>query len=469
MNFIFRCCTLVIIFCCVNKLHAHELPSISKTIISKSTEDIKDGIAETKFFSDLNLTQLILKNGMTVWLKPTNFESDEIFIKLSALGGFASLNATDRPSGELAAQIAWESGLGELSTDQLSVLLYEHSLELATKIQPFSRIIEGTSGKEGLQEFLKCVNMIFTQHKLTEVGQKEALQNATKILSKIDSDSEQTYENAFLQVNTQNPTFLTPLSAKKLRNVDLQKAKAFYENCFTDPAPFACIIVGSFQLDEAKKLINKYLSVIPKKNSIHFFQDNFAVVFPPKITHKVITLAGRLDSLTRITFPLQTNLNEKNIPSMEFMCQIIEARLRAVITSKMEYSHGVDVSYEFPLYPLLDNSWISIRYRCDILGVNQIKDLILKELKMLQENGSVEQEMLEIKRLESGSEEFWLRDNYYWISMLSNYYLWNWSPEQIHKAESQTQNLTLDSINYMLKTYFILSNYSVITGMPQKI
>lgn len=466
MNFFFISCLYALLLCSLGGLQAKESPYLtlaSKAIVSKVVEE---NILETKYFSDLNLTQLILKNGMTVWLKPTNFESDEIFIKLTALGGYASLDPSDRPSGEIAAQIAWESGLGDLSTDQLSVLFYEHSIELATKIHPFNHSIEGNSGKEGLQTFLKCVNMLFTQHKLTETGKKEAISNAAKVLSKINSDSEQAYETAFLQINTQNASFLKLLTMKELNQINLEKAKSFFENCFSDPSSFACIIVGSFELSEAKKLVNEYLSVIPKKINGQLFQKKFETYFPPGVTHKVIPLPGRSDSLTRVTFPLQTVLNEKNIPSMEFMCQIIEARLRGVITSKMDYSHGVDVSYEFPLYPLLENPWISIRFRSDMSDVNRIKDLILKELKYLQENGSVEQEMLEIKRLESGSEEFWLRDNFYWVSMLSNYFLWQWSPEQIHKAESANQSLTLDTINKMLKTYFLLSNYSVITGGP---
>src|SRR5262249_48876153 len=150
--------------------------------------------------------------------------------------------------------------------------------------------------------------------------------------SKIGSNSDQIYENAFLQVNTQNVSFLKPLSEKDLDKVSLEKAKSFYRDCFSDPSAFACIIVGSFELHEAKKLINEYLSTIPKQTLPRVFQKNFTVVFPAGVAQKVIHLTGRPDSLTRITFPLQTTLNEKNIPSMEFMCQIIEARLRAMIT-----------------------------------------------------------------------------------------------------------------------------------------
>lgn len=443
---------------------SNELPPSEVQLDLKNSP--MSAIQEVKFFSDLNLTQLILKNGMTVWLKPTTFETNEVFIKLSALGGFASLNSNQRVSGQLAAQIAWESGMGEMTTDQVYVLLYEHSLEFMTKIQAFSRSIEGSSGKDDLDAFLKCVNMVFTQQKFTENGLKAAVANSKRIISKIDFDYELSYETAFLQVNTQGLEALRPLTVQEVEGVDFNTAKGFFEHCYSDPASFVCVIVGSFDLDNVQSLVNQHLGSIPKKNPMGFFDRKIVTSFPKGVTQKVITLNGRTDCVTHLTFPLQPVLDEKNIPSMEFMCQIIEARLRYIITEEKKISHGVDVSYEFPLYPFLDSPWISVRFRSDLKNVNSIKELILAELKHLQASGATEKEVQEIKRLQTGSEEFWLRDNFYWVSVLSNYYLWKWNPEQIYKAEIQTQNLTLDQINTMLKSYFTLSNYSVITGIP---
>lgn len=421
---------------------------------------------EIKYFPNLNMTQILLKNGMTVWLKPTDFETNEVFVKLSALGGFASLSNTDRASGELAAQIAWESGMGELTTDQIYVLMYEHALEFTTKIQAFSRAIEGTSDREGLKEFLHCVNMVFTKHRLTESGLKAAVENAKRIISKMGCDSEQLYETAFQQINTEGLEVLRPLGLADLKNVNLATAQSFFDACFSDPSGFVCVIVGNFDLDEAKAWVKEYLGEISRSTPKINFDKSFTTSFPKGLTHKSITLSGRTNSITRLTFPLQPILNDKNLPSMEFMCQIIEARLRRLITSKMKISHGVDISYEFPLYPSLDRPWISIQFRSEPKNAEMIIDLILTQLKHIQDHGVTEAEMHEIKKLQTGSEEFWLRDNFYWVSMLSNYYLWKWSPEQIHQAEIQTKTLTLGEVNEMLKTYFTLNNYSIITGQP---
>lgn len=430
---------------------------------------LRNSIAEIKLYPELHLTSMRLQNGMTVWLKPTDFETDEVFIKLSSNGGYASLNPDERAAGELAAQIAWESGLDGLTSDQMSVRLYEHSLEFVVKIEAFSRIIEGTSGKYGLDEFLKCINIVFTQHRLTQDGMRAAIANAKCALSKIDCDHERSYENALLNVNTQGYRALQPLSLEDLKKVDLEKAKEFFKKCFSDPSNFVCVIVGSFNLEEAQTLIDKYLGGIPRKDSNEkTVETSFPVFFPKGVTNKKIPLIGRADCLTRLTFPLEIKLDENNIFIMEFMCQIIEARLRRIITGQMQLSHGVDVSYHFPLYPLLDSPWVSVRFRSDLKHVDMLKELILVEIKHLQEAGATDKEMHEIKRLQKGSEEFWLKDNFYWVSMLTNYYLWKWDPSHISTAQRETQTLGLKTVNVMLKSAFSTTNYSTVTGTPAK-
>jgi len=437
---------------------AHLLGSIEGAS-SSDTDKIED-------VSEGCLVQMKLSNGMTVWLKPTSFESDEIFIKLTALGGTAELPSKDRFSGELAAQIAWESGMGGFSSDQISVLLYEHSLEFVPKIQPFCRVIEGTSGKEGLEAFLKCTHMLFTQKNFSREGWKAAKIVSKTSLSKMACDYDLAYEAAFLSVNTQGFQALQPMSVEDLDKVDFDLAKAFFQRCFSNPQGFVCVIVGSFDIDSAKALVNHYLGSIPTEEPPFNFNQPEPAPFPPGITNKEIHLSQRPDSLTRLTFPLQISLNEKSIHQLAFMCQVIEARLRRVITQNMKLSYGIDVCYEFPLYPLLDNPWISIRFRCDNQLVDKLKQIVIHELKLFQDRGVTQEEMVEIKKLEAGSDDYWLRDNFYWMSMLTNYYLWKWDPEWIYLGSTETKDLNSKTIDELLKTSFSLKNYSIITAKP---
>ena len=317
--------------------------------------------------------ELDLPNGMKVWLMPTEFEADEVFIKVAAFGGFASLPPADRFSGEMAALIAWESGIGNMSADQLSVFLYEHSLDLNLKITPFSRIIEGSSTKDELPTFLQCVRLFFTRQNFTEEGWKRAEALARDSLTKLTKDDDYLYETAFLQANTQNVDFLKPMIVSDLSKVHFETAKNFFFHSFSDPGEFACVITGSFDLEETRQNVLKYLGKIRVGRRRFDYVRKLSAPFPPGITEKVVTLKGRSDSITRLTFPLKFPIDASNMYVMAFASQIIEARLRKVITEKMKQSHGIDVSYEFPLYPGLENAWISIRFRSEAQQIPELK------------------------------------------------------------------------------------------------
>lgn len=445
-----------LIFLIFNQVHGDELKINNPSIIHK------------RHLEKINALELKLSNGMTFCLKPMNTDSDEVFFKLSALGGYGSLSNKNFFSGLLADRIALESGIGNMSSDEFSVFLYENSLEFNLEITPFSRIIEGEGFKKSIEAFLKCIKMVFTEQRLTEKGYEEAIIHAKNIITKLSNDSDRVYEASFLRVNTQNFKLLTTLTIEELSKIDFEKSKKFFHRAFSDPSDFFCVITGNFDLEKMIKLIETYIVPIPKPEKGSNLKQSLSVPFPPGITESVIKLPLQSNCLSHITFPLKMEVNEQNINEIIFMCQIIEGRLRNEITNKLNLSYGVDVSYEFPVYPYLNNPWISIRYRCEENMINLLKEIVYTELKRLQAKGASTEELVMIKKLEKGSQDFWLKDEFYWVSMLTNYYLWNWNPEKIDQRNTPIYNLNLDAVNSLLKKAISLSNYSVVTAIGHR-
>lgn len=457
--------TIVFASCCLSHSYCAEM---SSTVTESLLAADRSLITNSRYLKSIDVTQLQLSNGMVCCLKSTDFETDEVFFKLAALGGYASLKPEELASGQLAEEIAWESGMGGMTSDQVSLFLYENSLEFVPEIFPFSRTIQGEGQEQSIEAFLQCIKMLFTSQQFTQEGLKAAKIVSKETISKLKNDSDRSYEAAFLRVNTQNFPGLKPMAVEDLDKVDFDKAKDFFRRCFSDPADFVCVITGNFDVAKVSQLIEQYLAFIPKPMVGSGLKKSFSVPFPPGITETTIQLINQTSCLTHVTFPLQVKVNDLNIHEIAFMCQIIEARLRQVITEKMNLSYGVDVSYEFPVYPLLDNPWISIRYRCEQNIIGSLKDIVITELKRLQSQGVTAVEVEIIKKLEENSQEFWLKDDFYWVSMLTNYYLWEWNPEKIDYKNSSIQNLSVDAINKILKQAISLSNYSVVTAVSEK-
>lgn len=442
--------------------------AIMLTGSAQAAEEVSAVGTSTQKLASINATQLKLHNGMIVCLKSTDFETDEVYFKLGALGGFGILDGKERPSAEFAAQAAWESGMGGMTSDQLSVFLYEHELEFEPRLNPFSRFVEGEGTKDSVRYFLQCVQMLFMQHAFTQAGWETALGEAKSILSKQANDYDHVFEAEFLKLNTQSLPALRPINIDDLKKADYEIAKRFFQRSFSDPSDFICVIVGNFDVQEVSKLVDRYLGTIPKAFKASDLNKSISAPFPPGITKATIRLGNQPSSLTKLTFPLQVEVKEKNIYEIAFICQIIEARLKRVITEKMELSYGMDVSYEFPVYPYLNNPWISIRFRCDQKDIDGIKGIILSELTNMQTEGVLASEIKAVKKLELGSQEFWLKDNFYWVSMLLNYYLWGWNPERVDYKNTSLLEISPQSVDLLLKQSISLSNYSIFTALSEE-
>ena len=185
--------------------------------------DEQDG--RGKEFRDLGVRELTLDNGMKVVLKHTEYADDEVSVKMTASGGFALLHEDDRASAELAATIAWESGLGGYCCDKLTVLMYENTVDLSVRVLPFSRVIEASAMNEGVDTLFEVVNLLFTHSHFEKKAFYHVLKKAKGSILKRPSDHELAFEDIYRGLNTENYHALKPLSIQDLEKIDFIKSR----------------------------------------------------------------------------------------------------------------------------------------------------------------------------------------------------------------------------------------------------
>ncbi len=442
------------------------VPRLSAAADVPYEENLPVEIESKKYLPDLNVTEFILKNGMKVILKPTDFETNEVLIHIMAVGGFASLPVEKRASGELATQIAWESGLENMTSDQLSVLLYEHSIEFNARIQPFSRSIEGTTDTDGLPILLKIVKMFFMQQHFSLEAFNIVLKQNKEALSKKNLDRDTTYEDAFTRTNTQDYPYLMPLTKEALDKADFNEAHQFFDYSFGDPSQFVCVIVGDFNIKNVQKAVADTLGIIFKRKDSIPFNLSIYPKFPAGIMNKKVYISGRTDSLARITFPLNSSLTTEQLQAFQIAAQVLETRLRDSFRKKMNSSMGISVSYELPMFPLQNLAWLVVQYRCKPAMVQSLKEMILQELKLLRKDGPTASELEKVIIDRKREDEFWLKENSFWMASLTNSYLWGMNPNFNLKNFNSNTTFTQANIQKILSDYVSMDNYSIIYSNP---
>jgi zinc protease len=126
---------------------------VDKTLF---TVKLKTGkVTSRKTITELNLTELVLSNGLKVILKPTTFKNDKIRFNGFGAGGTSLYKDADYDNAANAAALVSRFGLGELDPVQLSRVLNGKVVNVAPGIGSRSQTITGVTTPADLETVLQ--------------------------------------------------------------------------------------------------------------------------------------------------------------------------------------------------------------------------------------------------------------------------------------------------------------------------
>lgn len=426
-------------------------------------------IACERAISSLGIVELKLKNGMTICLKPVDSAEDEILIQGFGPGGYASIVPAQRAAAQLAAAIAWESGAGSFSNQELNQYLYNNEVELALYVGPNSHSIEGSAPQENIQQLLKVANLLLTQPRFKKEALPKVTHRALQSAQLRVLDTESQFEDTVKEINTNGLSVLKPLTSSEIQALDFQAAQAFYEEHFLDPAKWTFVFVGNFDVEEMKPLIASSLGAVSQTQRPYKQAEKLEAVFPKGVTQK---LAGKLQSqeegLTRITFCLHIQGEPFHLKLWEVMTQVVETQLRKAFVQKTGSTHGVDVALELPLYPSVDPIWLTLEFRCRGDLTQKLVDLSLEEMRKLKQQGPVAEDLATAIQLQECNDLFWEGDDQYLLALLSNHYQLGLNIEDPQLA-SDCKKPSAEMIAHFLHKTLDLSNYTVVSQTAEKL
>lgn len=430
---------------------------------SLKAEDI---FQSEKFLENIQVTELILKNGIHIYLRPSENEEQEVMLQIAAAGGYTSFPIEQQASARLVADVVWESGFGSLSSDQLSALLYNYSIELDIAVKPFYQTILGECSTESLPMLIKLISDFLARPQFHKSGLDAALKMMGEVIEHSSFDKTQKYENAFFLLNTKSPIKNAPLTKENINTLNLKQMPEVFEKLF-HPQDFCCVITGDFDIDLVKPYLAKFFGDIPEKSKHLKFTIPFQPQFPSQPESQIISLKNGSDSLTRITFPIAKPIDSSNIYKLEMVCQTIEAHLRSIMQRRLKSSYGVDVAYEFPFYPSFIFPWITVQYRSDFAQAEDLAKIIISEVQHLKNKGPSIADLQVAELSQKANDEFWYHDDEYWLSFLTNAYLMDLKPSTIFDLQKKEKAISLEKMNELLSTLIDATRYTQLTTKPE--
>ena len=99
--------------------------------------------------------------------------------------------------------------------------------------------------------------------------------------------------------------------------------------------------------------------------------------------------------------------------------------------------------------------------------MDELKQAIFDEINDFVENGPSEEELAKAKEKMLREREVSLRENGFWLNILSNtYYLKDGDFSEFGSFENMVKNLTVESVQKAFEKYFDFENYVSVSLMP---
>lgn len=425
---------------------------------SKVTAEQKDAA--------INATTLTLGNGVKVILKPTDFKNDEILISAYGFGGTSLASDEDYVSASLASNIIGSSGIADFPQIQLDKMLSGKNVSISPYIYETTQGISGSTTPKDFETALQLVYLYFTQPRKDPDIWQSAITQTKSVNANRSLDPTSVFQDTVRATLGNHSIRRITINNDMLDKANLDKAYSFYKDRFADASGFTFTLVGNFDVEKIKPLLEKYLGGLPSANHPENYKD-LGIHIPAGQLTKTVNKGLENKSSVQLVFSGSYDYSNANNLQMDALEEILNIKLIERLREKESgvYSPGVRASYS--KLPTGRYS-IIVYFGCAAENVDKLIAATQEEINKIKQNGP---ELVDIQKFtaeETRSTEVQLKENGFWEGHLSSSSQNQENPDAVLTHIQDLNQITVQSIKDVANKYLSGDNFIKLILLPEK-
>ena len=361
-------------------------------------------------------TEFTLSNGLKVYVRPTNFEPDEVNLKLFSLGGKNIYPDSEMPNLTYLMAGATIGGVAQYNDLTLEKMLAGKTATVTPFIDNDTRGMAGTSNVKDTKTLLELVYLYFTQPRKDPQAFKNLMEQQQEFLTNAHVNPMLAYNDTLHKV-AYATNRMESMNKEQLKRVNYNRIMHIYKELFANAANFKLILTGNININKLKPLLCQYIATLPSNNTketIGTYEPKLVDGKKTYIFHKKQTTPT---AITTIVIKGKMEYNNRN----ELLMDAIGQLLRIVYTEKVREDKGgtysVQVSGDLQHHPN-DEALLRIAFQTDPQKYNDLIPIVYKELEKMATEGPSQQDLDKVKAYELKVYNQVLRMNNYWEYVL---------------------------------------------------
>jgi len=416
--------------------------------------------------SKAGIQKITLSNGMTVLLKKTDFQNDQIVFKGLAEGGASLSSDADYESAINAASIIAAAGAGNYDALQLGKLLGGKKVQVSPFLLDSYQGFSGSTTPEDLPLALELVHAYFTEPRKHEESfitlverAKEQLANAGHTRATIFLDTANfILGNSHLRKR--------PQSLDRLNAIKLDKAFQIYQDRFADASAFTFLFVGNLDLEKTKPLLEKYLGSLPTKGLKETIRD-LGIRVPAGRISKTIYLGKEQKSSVILVYSGAFDYSFENSIKMNAIADVLKIRLTERLRDQEGGTYVPNAQLTLSKYPNARFSLV-FTFECAPQNVEKLIASAQDELDHIRTEGPSAENLQKFKAARQVGLQTGSTNNDFWLDYLTSQLMNKESLTRFFDYNSVLNTITPKSVQEAAATFIQDKNYTRLVLMPEK-
>ncbi len=391
----------------------HYEPYIEKQLASELITHLPTSgniIAERPY--KYGYTELTLSNGMHVYVRPTDFETDEVNLKLFSMGGKNLYPDEDMPNLTYLISGATIGGVGQYDDLTLEKMLAGKTASVSPFIDDETEGMTGSSNVEDTKTLLELIHLYFTQPRKDPEAFRNLMEQQDEFLTNAHVNPMIPYNDTLHKI-AYDTDRLKSMNKERLKKVDYDRIMQIYKERFANAADFKLILTGNIDLDQLRPLLCQYIATLPANDIFEQVGTHGANLINGKKVHIFTKEQTTPSATTTIVIKGEMAYNNRNDLLMDAIGQL----LRIVYTEKVREekggTYGVQASGSLQHHPY-DEAMLRIAFQTDPQKYNELIPIIYEQLNKMAKEGPSKEDLDKVKAYELKIYNQVLRTNNYW-------------------------------------------------------
>ena len=386
------------------------------------SEDLKGGkIVSEKAGEIYGSTKLVLSNGVTVYVKPTDFKADQIVMKGVSLGGTSVF-----PNDEIIdiAQlngVALVGGIGNFSKVDLSKALAGKRASVGAGIGNTTETISGSCSPKDFETMMQLTYLTFTSPRKDNEA-FESYKNRLKAeLQNADANPMSAFSDTITSALYNNHPRAIKMKENMVDKINYDRIIDMYKDRYKDASDFTFYLVGNVDLEKIKPMIAKYLGSLPTINRKETFKDNKMYIRKGKYKNEFAKKQETPMATIMFLYSGTCKYDLRNNILLSFLDQALDMVYTAEIREKEGGTYGVSCNGSLGKYPK-EELILQIIFQTDPAKKDKLSAVVVEQLNKMAKEGPSAEHMQKIKEYMLKKYKDAQKENGYWLNNLDEYF-----------------------------------------------